>query len=163
MVDHYCLSHPAGQILEFRCPHVCFRDGGCEVGPLTLCAPSWQRFLRTLGEMSSPWTESSGTWPLKHHLPRLPQLLWYSPHSLSFSVQVRIPGSHGWSSSHGSQLSFVGSVLFLPPILLSYSLFSLFWHRVSLWSHGCPRTHSVEQRELKLAVICLSLSPECWN
>ena len=38
-----------------------------------------------------------------------------------------------------------------------------FWDRVSLCSHGCPRTYSVDQAGFELTEICLPLLPECWD
>jgi hypothetical protein len=38
-----------------------------------------------------------------------------------------------------------------------------FWGRVSLYSPGCPGTHSVDQAGLKLRNPPASASPECWD
>ena len=43
-----------------------------------------------------------------------------------------------------------------------FYLFLYFQDRVSLYSHDCPKTSSIEQAGLKLVDICIALPPECW-
>jgi hypothetical protein len=41
--------------------------------------------------------------------------------------------------------------------------FVVFSPQGSLYSHGCPGTHSVDPADLELIHICLSLPPKYWD
>ena len=59
--------------------------------------------------------------------------------------------------------SFVLFCLCVVVVVVLFVFIFVFQGRVSLCSHGCPGTHSVDPAGLKFSEISLPLPPECWG